>query len=180
MTRARWRHKARGAAGGQEHRSPLRRTRDGVLELHQLARRPWLRGVRNEGGAQGSGEEDGRAARRRMLRRLHRPRSGVQGNVQHGGCIHDRGCIGQARCIYRRARSLHGSAIGGACMELHAQQGLVRVRGFGLVAGRRQRPSRGVVLYLWAAERAPARLLLRRQPTLAGRLALRRVVHLRM
>ena len=70
MTCARWRHKVRGAAGAQEHWSPLRRTRDGVLELRQLARRAGLRGVRNEGGAQGSCEEDGRVARRRMLRRL--------------------------------------------------------------------------------------------------------------
>ena len=69
-------YKVRGAAGGQEHRQPLRRVSDGVLDLRQLARRAGFRGVRDEGGAKGSGEDDGRAGGRRVLLRLYRVRSG--------------------------------------------------------------------------------------------------------
>ena len=65
-------YKVRGASGGQEHRQPLRRASDGVLGLCQLARRAGLGGVRDEGGAEGSGEDDGRAGGRRELLRLYR------------------------------------------------------------------------------------------------------------
>ena len=44
--------------GGQEHREPLRRARDGVLGLRQLARHAGLGEVRDDGGAEGSGDAD--------------------------------------------------------------------------------------------------------------------------
>ena len=59
-------------AGGQEHRQPLRRASDGVVDLHQLARHAGLCGVRNEGGVEGGGDadEDERLGARRVLLRL--------------------------------------------------------------------------------------------------------------
>jgi len=45
-------------AGGQEHRQPLRRARDGVVDLHQRARHTGLRRVRDEGGAEEGGDAD--------------------------------------------------------------------------------------------------------------------------
>ena len=44
--------------GGQEHRQPLRRARDGVLGLRQLARHAGLGDVRDDGGIEGGGDAD--------------------------------------------------------------------------------------------------------------------------
>ena len=65
------RHKVREAPGGQEHRQPLRRASDGVLDLRQLARSAGLQGVRDEGeGCGDADEDDERAGTRHVLRRL--------------------------------------------------------------------------------------------------------------
>eukprot|EP00964_Phaeocystis_antarctica_P111878 scaffold76139_cov55-Phaeocystis_antarctica.AAC.1 len=60
-------------AGGQEHRQPLRRARDGVVDLRQTARHTGPRRVRDEGDTEGGGDadEDERAeARSRLALRL--------------------------------------------------------------------------------------------------------------
>ena len=59
-------------AGSQEHRQPLRRARDGVLDPCQLARHAGLRDVRHEGGAEdgSGGDEDERAVTGGVLLRL--------------------------------------------------------------------------------------------------------------
>ena len=44
--------------GGQEHRQPLRRARDGGLGLRQLARHAGLGDVRDDGGIEGGGDAD--------------------------------------------------------------------------------------------------------------------------
>ena len=43
---------------GQEHGQPLRRDRDGVVGLRQLARRTGLGHVRSQGGMEGGGDAD--------------------------------------------------------------------------------------------------------------------------
>ena len=43
---------------GQEPRQPLRRARDGVVGLHQLACHTGFGHVREEGGAKGGGDAD--------------------------------------------------------------------------------------------------------------------------
>ena len=65
-------------AGCQEHRQPLRRARDGVVGLRQLARHTKLGHVREEGGAEGGGDadEDERPEARSAI--LRRPLSAVR------------------------------------------------------------------------------------------------------
>ena len=71
-------------AGSQEHRQPLRRVDDGVVDLRQLARQAGLRGVRNEGGAEGGGDadEDERAEARGVRFRLQVETGGPEGRLQ--------------------------------------------------------------------------------------------------
>ena len=73
-------------AGGQERRQPLRRAKDGVVDLRQLARHAELRGVRNEGeGESDADENDEREGARRMLLRLQVQMQGVSSEWQvHG------------------------------------------------------------------------------------------------
>eukprot|EP00964_Phaeocystis_antarctica_P146253 scaffold112462_cov57-Phaeocystis_antarctica.AAC.1 len=61
-----------GGVGGQEHRQPLQRARDGVVGLRQLARHTELGHAREEGGATGGGdaEEDEHAEARGVLVRV--------------------------------------------------------------------------------------------------------------
>eukprot|EP00964_Phaeocystis_antarctica_P070603 scaffold43007_cov57-Phaeocystis_antarctica.AAC.1 len=61
-----------GGVGGQDHRQPLRRARDGVVGLRQLARHTGFGDVREEGGAEGGGgaEEDEHTEARGVLLRL--------------------------------------------------------------------------------------------------------------
>ena len=54
-------------AGGQEHRQPLRRARDGVVDLHQRARHTGLRRVRDEGDAEEGGDADEDESRRGVV-----------------------------------------------------------------------------------------------------------------
>ena len=63
----------KGRSQTEEHGQPLRRDRDGVVDLRQLARHTGLGHVREEGGAKGGGDadEDERPeARSVILRRL--------------------------------------------------------------------------------------------------------------
>ena len=65
--------------GGQEHRQPLRRARDGVVGLRQFARHTGglhhVRGERAEGG--GDAEKDERAEARSALLRLRLSPGGI-------------------------------------------------------------------------------------------------------
>jgi hypothetical protein len=66
-----------GGVGGQEHRQPLRRARDGVAGLRQFARHTGLHRVRGVGAEGGGGaDEDERAEARSALLRLR---------LRHGG-----------------------------------------------------------------------------------------------
>ena len=74
-------------AGGQEHRQPLRRDRDRVVGLRQLARHTGLGHVREEHGAEGGGDadEDEHAEARSVLPRLYRLRWGdLEGSTVQG------------------------------------------------------------------------------------------------
>jgi hypothetical protein len=76
-----------GGVGGQEHRQPLRRDRDRVVGLRQLARHTGLGHVREEGGAEGGGDadEDEHAEARSVLPRLYRLRWGdLEGSTVQG------------------------------------------------------------------------------------------------
>ena len=75
---------------GQEHGQPLRRDRDGVVGLRQLARRTGLGHVRSEGGMEGGGDadEDERAeARSVILRRLLGVARTVRGDWKRGKLV---------------------------------------------------------------------------------------------
>ena len=69
--------------GGQEQRQPLRGERDAVLGLRQLARHAGLGDVRDDGGAEGSGDadEDERAESRGLLFRLQVETGTLQGSM---------------------------------------------------------------------------------------------------
>ena len=70
---ARWGRRGRVRIVGQEHGEPLRRDRDGVVGLRQLARHTGLGRMRSEGGMEGGGNADeGEHAEARgvILRRL--------------------------------------------------------------------------------------------------------------
>ena len=62
--------------GGQEHRQPLRRARDGVAALRPLALLTGRRDVRDEGGAEngGNADEDERTGTPSTLLHLYRLR----------------------------------------------------------------------------------------------------------
>ena len=68
---------------GQEHRQPLRGERDAVLGLRQLARHAGLGDVRDDGGAEGSGDadEDERTEARGVLFRLQVETGTLQGSM---------------------------------------------------------------------------------------------------
>ena len=75
---------------GQEHGQPLRRDRDGVVGLRQLAHRTGLGHVRSEGGMEGGGDadEDERAeARSVILRRLLGVARTVRGDWKRGKLV---------------------------------------------------------------------------------------------
>ena len=75
---------------GQKHGQPLRRDRDGVVGLRQLAHRTGLGHVRSEGGMEGGGDadEDERAeARSVILRRLLGVARTVRGDWKRGKLV---------------------------------------------------------------------------------------------
>ena len=76
-----------GGRNGQEHRHPLRRARDGVLGLHQLARHAGLGDVRDDGGIESGGDadEDERAEARGVRFRLQVETGESRGQVAGHG-----------------------------------------------------------------------------------------------
>eukprot|EP00964_Phaeocystis_antarctica_P071444 scaffold43596_cov82-Phaeocystis_antarctica.AAC.3 len=71
-SRRRGRGRRLGRSTGQEHRQPLRRDRDGVVDLRQRVRHTGLGHVRGEGGIEGGGDADEheRAEARSVILRL--------------------------------------------------------------------------------------------------------------